>query len=267
MMRPLHLSIILAMTTLQLAACGEDHAVQDESAATISRDSSLAHDLQLATGDTAPFTEAADVAVADRGGGIPPMVESRGAHDAQPASNAGGATVTESPGSVAPTSGAPTAGSAPSVAGASAESYIGPSCASPALPDQRRCLLAYLARSDVNLDRTYQSLIARLESEAPTQTPGEPVTVQRLRTAQRQWLVYRDDECRRRNEGKEGPLWAPTRAQCLAEYSEQRTKELANALATRQTTPLPATKTSAPPKPNKSKSTTHKHTRAKRHRR
>jgi uncharacterized protein YecT (DUF1311 family) len=49
--------------------------------------------------------------------------------------------------------------------------------------------------------------------------------------AQRSWLVYRDTECRRRNRGKEGPLWAPTRAECLAEFSGQRANELSAALA------------------------------------
>jgi len=264
MMRPLNVPIVVAMTVWSLAACGEDHAARDESAASYSRDSSLTHDLQLASGDTSPFTDAADVAVAGRADGVPPMVESRGVNQATPASDATGATVTESPGSIAPAS--PSGAPVPPVGAASAESYIGPSCASPALPDQRRCLLAYLARSDVNLDRTYQALISRLESEAPSKSAGEPVTVQRLRTAQRQWLVYRDDECRRRNEGKEGPLWAPTRAECLAEYSAQRTKELESALAAREAMPLPE-KPSATSKAKKPKSSSHRRTRAKRHHR
>lgn len=118
--------------------------------------------------------------------------------------------------------------------GPSGEDYTGASCASPALPDQRRCLLGYLARSDVRLDANYQALITRLKREAGTR-PGapEPQPVQRLRVAQRAWLVYRDDECRRRNQGQEGPLWAPTRAKCLGEYSDVRSRELSHALAKR----------------------------------
>ncbi|HET9013772.1 MAG TPA: lysozyme inhibitor LprI family protein [Gemmatimonadaceae bacterium] len=108
-------------------------------------------------------------------------------------------------------------------------------CASPASADQRRCLMLHLARTDVALDRTYQALIADLKREAGTPARGrEPETVTQLRVAQRAWLVYRDTECRRRNRGKEGPLWAPVRAECLGEFSGQRTEELARALRERQ---------------------------------
>ena len=108
-------------------------------------------------------------------------------------------------------------------------------CASPAAPSQRRCLMLHLARSDVLLDRTYQSLIADMKREAGTPAGAkEPPPVQQLRVAQRAWLVYRDTECRRRNRGKEGPLWAPVRAQCLGEFSGQRTDELAQALKDRR---------------------------------
>ena len=108
-------------------------------------------------------------------------------------------------------------------------------CSSPTAVNQRRCLMLHLARSDVGLDRTYQALISDMKREAGT-APGarEPESVQQLRTAQRAWLVYRDTECRRRNRGKEGPLWAPVRAQCLAEFSGARTEELAQALRDRR---------------------------------
>jgi uncharacterized protein YecT (DUF1311 family) len=100
-------------------------------------------------------------------------------------------------------------------------------CSSPASADQRRCLLAYLSRSDVTLTRNYQARIAEMKRDAGT-APGspEPPSVQRLRQAQRAWLVYRDTECRNRTRGQEGPLWAPTRARCLAEYSAARAREL-----------------------------------------
>jgi uncharacterized protein YecT (DUF1311 family) len=94
--------------------------------------------------------------------------------------------------------------------------------------------MLHLARSDVGLDRTYQALIAKMKQEAGT-PPGakEPESVHRLRVAQRAWLVYRDTECRRRNRGKEGELWAPVRAQCLGEFSSTRQEELARALRER----------------------------------
>jgi uncharacterized protein YecT (DUF1311 family) len=108
-------------------------------------------------------------------------------------------------------------------------------CASPTAANQRRCLMLHLAHSDVGLDRTYQALITDMKREAGT-APGarEPESVRQLRVAQRAWLVYRDTECRRRNRGKEGPLWAPVRAQCLAEFSGARTEELAQALRDRR---------------------------------
>ena len=227
MMRPLCLSIVIATTAFQLSAC--DDGTREETAAALARDSSLTHDLQLASGDTAH--EPAPGRDVSAPSSVPPMLERTGstaATNARVASNessgsGGSVTITESSGSIAP-----------STKRVDAEGYAGPSCASPALSDQRRCLLSYLARSDAGLDRTYQSLITALKREAAAPTKGrEPPTVLRLRTAQRNWLVYRDDECRRRNEGKEGPLWAPTRAQCLAEYSALRERELASALATR----------------------------------
>lgn len=108
-------------------------------------------------------------------------------------------------------------------------------CASPAAPSQRRCLMLHLARSDAMLDRTYQSLIADMKRAAGSAAGAkEPSSVEQLRVSQRAWLVYRDTECRRRNRGKEGPLWAPVRAQCLGEFSGQRTEELAQALRERR---------------------------------
>ena len=77
--------------------------------------------------------------------------------------------------------------------------------------------MQHLARSDASLNRTYQRVIRTLG-------PGEE---ERLRIAQRAWLVYRDTECRRKTRSMEGELWAPVRAQCLGEYSAARERELA----------------------------------------
>ena len=92
--------------------------------------------------------------------------------------------------------------------------------------------MSYLARSDAELDRTYQALIGEMKRRAGA-SPGnrEPDPVLRLREAQRAWLIYRDTECRRRNRGTEGPLWAPARARCLGEFSGERASELSNSLA------------------------------------
>ena len=103
----------------------------------------------------------------------------------------------------------------------------GPGCASPATADQRRCLLALLAQHDVGLNSAYRELIQRLRSEAGAGAGDpDPVSVERLRAAQRSWLVYRDRECRRRTRSREGDLWAPIRATCLGELSDARAREL-----------------------------------------
>lgn len=215
MRRLLHASLALAASAVMLGAC--DDGSRAESAAARARESSLARDLAVATEngaangsaglDTTAVTESPgmlDSAAAD------PATDD-GAHDVPNATNV----------------------SSPSVP--SADGYVGPSCASPARDDQQRCLRGYLAKSDVLLDRYYQALILRLKSEAgSTSSKVEPPSVQRLRTAQRAWLVFRDDECRKRTHPTEGPLWAPVRAQCLAEYSAVRARELGDALSRRK---------------------------------
>lgn len=107
-----------------------------------------------------------------------------------------------------------------------------PSCDSPARADQHACLMAHIASSDVGLNRNYQALIAELKRQAGASADGEePSQVKVVRRAQRAWLEFRDKECLQRNRGKEGPLWAPMRAQCLAEYSKVREEQLATMLA------------------------------------
>lgn len=214
MTRLLHVSLALAASAV-LAAC--DEGTRAESAASRSRESSLAHDLELAADSTRTNAGAGlDTGAVSESPGMLDSTAADSATDdaAREVSNAANVSARSAP---------------------SAEGYVGPSCASPARDDQQRCLLGYLAKSDVVLDRYYQALILRLKAEAGwTSTKVEPASVQRLRTAQRAWLVYRDDECRKRTRATEGPLWAPVRAQCLAEYSALRARELDDALAKRK---------------------------------
>lgn len=217
MMRPLHVSVAFAISLVQLAAC--DDGGRAESEASIASDSTLARDLQLA-GDSA----AASRVFAGRG--TDAVTESPGMLD-----TSAGATAARGDSASAMRN----ASNASAAGPPSAEGFIGPSCASPAREDQQRCLLGYLAKSDVVLDRSYQALITRLKAEAKTKANApEPLSVQRLRNAQRAWVVYRDDECRKRTIEREGPLWAPVRAKCLAEYSALRSRELEDALAKRK---------------------------------
>ena len=204
----------LTLSTLVLSGC--DDGVRAESRSSAARDSALSRDLEIAQG-RAP-TPSADASDSGEVSVSPGMLDSADAEDTTDLSESSARSA-----------------SAASAASPSAEGYIGPSCASPDLDDQRRCLLGYLARSDAELDRKYQALIGQLKREARTSANApEPPAVSRLRTAQRSWLVYRDDECRKRTRADEGPLWAPVRASCLAEYSELRTRELDDALAARK---------------------------------
>jgi len=56
----------------------------------------------------------------------------------------------------------------------------------------------------------------------------DPPSVQRVRVAQRQWIVYRDNECRKKVPAKTKGLWAKARANCLAEFAGRRAGELAD---------------------------------------
>lgn len=248
-MRPLRFSLVLAASAAQWACVDE---ARTETAAAHARDSALVHDLVLAGYDSS-------------------VVLPAGRYFGSPMTGAG--TVTESSGELAepaprsPATGTPARNastptrrdSAPAPgdsAAPSAEGYIGPSCASPAADDQQRCLLGYLARSDAQLNQSYQALITQLKAESRTRSgASEPPVVQRLRTTQRNWVAYRDDECRKRTSASEGPLWAPVRARCLAEYSVLRQREFDEALAKRKATGASSTASSAKRTASSAKST------------
>jgi len=251
-MRPLRMSLVLAASALQWA-CADD--ARTESAAAHARDSALSHDLAIAGYDTATLARDRDTSARSA---VPPMVERGGSGVA--AEDSSNRTVTESTGDIAAvdlanaqSGAAPSARNASTATTPSAEGYVGPSCASPAPEDQQRCLRGYLARSDLGLDRSYQAMIRTLRLEAGTNIGDpDPPIVRRLRTSQRAWLVFRDDACRRYTSANEGPLWAPVRAQCLAEYSAQREREFQDALADRKSKVASA----APSKPKASKPAT-----------
>lgn len=247
-MQPMRWAILLAV--LATAGCGTEKA--GDKGSTLATDTALAADLREIAADTSLYAEAADVSMRD----IPDSTLPMPAPSAMTTTPNRQATMrAETPSPTRPTpvpvtppavrpapAPLPAAAAAPSRAASAPPqpvrndvppapgSYDQPTaaCNSPTTADQRRCLLAYLSRSDVTLTRHYQARIAALKREAGT-APGqpEPESVQRLRVAQRAWLVYRDTECRNRNRGREGPLWAATRARCLAEFSDARAAELA----------------------------------------
>jgi uncharacterized protein YecT (DUF1311 family) len=79
------------------------------------------------------------------------------------------------------------------------------------------------------MNRIYRALITEMRLQEGTR-PGakDPASVQRLRVAQRAWLVQRDTECRRRGRGREGARWARPRVRCLGNFANQRANELAD---------------------------------------
>jgi uncharacterized protein YecT (DUF1311 family) len=102
-------------------------------------------------------------------------------------------------------------------------------CSSPTAENQNTCVRVLLADADMRLNRTYRALITEMRrQEGARGAAKDPPSVERLRVAQRAWLVYRDNECRRRGRGKEGQLWARPRVRCLAEFSRRRANELAD---------------------------------------
>lgn len=105
-------------------------------------------------------------------------------------------------------------------------------CESPRLADQNSCLRAEIAPDDARLNHVYNAYLARLRA-APASRGGGAPAIAKLRISERAWLVYRDQECRRRNWGKEGTLWAPKRAACMKELAATRADELERLLRSR----------------------------------
>ena len=102
-------------------------------------------------------------------------------------------------------------------------------CSSPTPENQSECIRVSIAASDARLNRIYRALITEMRRQEKVPAGAkDPPSVQRLRVAQRQWVVYRDNECRKRGRGKEGALWARPRARCLGEFASRRANELAD---------------------------------------
>jgi uncharacterized protein YecT (DUF1311 family) len=102
-------------------------------------------------------------------------------------------------------------------------------CDSPASADQQQCLMSSVQRNDAPLNDVYQRLIVALRHQAGAQDADpDPQSVLDLRDAQRKWLESRDAAC---HGAGDGPLYARTRAQCFADQSAQRTRELQQMLA------------------------------------
>lgn len=102
-------------------------------------------------------------------------------------------------------------------------------CSSRLKADQEECLKAILPAADKRMNGIYRALVTEMRRlEGARGNAPDPASVERLRVSQRSWLVYRDNQCRRRGRGKEGALWARPRVRCLGEFSNRRANELAD---------------------------------------
>jgi uncharacterized protein YecT (DUF1311 family)/serine/threonine protein kinase len=105
----------------------------------------------------------------------------------------------------------------------------GDACSTPLDDSQRACLSSAIERNDAPLNDVYQRLIAGLRRQAAVaDTEPDPPSVQQLRAAQREWLDRRDQTCRSVGQP---PLYARERAQCFADQTAQRVRELQQQLA------------------------------------
>ena len=217
--------------SIVLAACdgGSRSRTPDEFAA----DSALAADLALANRDT--------LLVDSIGAYRPPMDVDSQISDAEtidslPVTANVPSTISPSP-APAPPAAAPSPPPAPPPAArartapaAAAARLTGTrACTSAGLENQSECLRALLPGADARMNRIYRALITEMRLQEGVK-PGarDPASVQRLRVAQRAWLVYRDTECRRRGRGKEGARWARPRVRCLGEFANRRANELSD---------------------------------------
>ncbi|HKY98731.1 MAG TPA: lysozyme inhibitor LprI family protein [Gemmatimonadaceae bacterium] len=230
----------IAIAVLALAC---DSGSPSKTADDIAADSALAADLALANRDTllvdsigayrepaaaeqdtAPASAARDSIIArDNKPSIPatqPGISAPPATTSQPASP---------PPANPPAATSPAAKTA-SAPPAAAKKLSGTrACTSPTQENQSECIRVLIAAADARLNRTYRALISEMRRQENV-APGakDPPSVEKLRIAQRSWLVYRDNECRKRGRGKEGKLWARPRAKCLGEFSARRANELAD---------------------------------------
>ena len=195
-----------------LAACGRS---EDKTATPVAvQDTMLLHDLAQANRNTA---------IADMDTTIPVIVRSRPTDgEVQEIAGVGG-NPENARQILTPSAGTPRPPRRPPVA-TTPPASLGDPCDSPAAEDQRTCLNRSIARSDVNLNRTYQDLITQ------ARTSGGEELEERFRQQQRTWIITRDEECRNQTRSQEGTLWARVRGQCLADYSAKRTSDLQSSL-------------------------------------
>jgi uncharacterized protein YecT (DUF1311 family) len=85
-------------------------------------------------------------------------------------------------------------------------------------------LKSAIQRGDAPVNRVYHQLIAalRVQAGAASNDP-DPQSVTDVRESQTKWLADRDAMC---SDVGSGPLYATARAQCYADQSARRVREL-----------------------------------------
>lgn len=210
------------------AACGEDEPTRTQD--DIAADSALAADLALANRDTLLIDSIGQYRPP---GGAPADTSLDVVDTTSPAIVRPAPAPTPAPAPAAtrpsPPPAPPPAPSRPTRKSTTARRVTGDPCNSPTAANQQRCVRSQLAEADRRLNGVYRALIIEMRRQEGVR-PGQkdPASVQRLRAAQRSWLVYRDTECRKRGRGTEGALWARSRVACLGEFSVRRANELAD---------------------------------------
>jgi len=116
----------------------------------------------------------------------------------------------------------------PNAPATSDSSSSGDVCSSPQVESQRSCLKSEIQRADTPVNRVYKELIAALRVQAGVDEGApDPQSVTQLREAHTKWLDDRDTAC---SDVGAGPLYAKTRAQCYADQSAKRIRELQDML-------------------------------------
>ncbi len=224
-----HLSKVAAALVL-LASCNREAPVRTRD--DIAADSALAADLALANRDTLVIDSIGQYHAAE---GVPADTDLAGSLEGKarktPATPPPKAAAVRP---AAPAPAAPAAVTAPPrstkpAAPRAVSRRTGDPCNSPAKADQEVCVRSSLAAADLRLNRIYRALLIEMRRQEGVR-PGQkdPPSVDRLRVAQRAWVVARDTECRRRGRETEGALWARPRVQCLGEAAARRANELAD---------------------------------------
>lgn len=229
MIIPLRQLPVMSLVVLSLTAAACDGGARSRTPDEFAADSALAADLALANRDTL---------LVDSIGAYRPPAELESAADSAPEPVDTGSPDASPPppvvASAPPPGPAPVPPPRPAAAPAAEKKAVAKltgtrACGASGTENQSECLRSLLPAADARMNRIYRALITEMRlKEGVKGGAKDPASVQRLRVAQRSWLVYRDTECRRRGKGREGARWARPRVRCLGEFANRRANELSD---------------------------------------